>query len=52
LKVLRKNEPDSSEYLKSSVSGYIPDISKVMKLGWTPKISLENGFKRTIMSFL
>jgi len=52
LKVIRVNEPDSPGYLRSSIYGFIPDISKFMKLGWTPKISIEEGFRRTIMSFL
>ena len=28
------------------------DITKIKKLGWRPTISIKNGFKRTIMSFL
>lgn len=52
LKVLRVNEQDRTGYLRSNIYGFIPDISKLMKLGWTPKISIEEGFRRTIMSFL
>lgn len=52
LKVIREKEQNSSDYLKSNISGFIPDISKLMTLGWTPKISLKDGFKRTIKSYL
>jgi nucleoside-diphosphate-sugar epimerase len=29
----------------------IPDITKIQKLGWQPKISIEEGFQRTVRSF-
>ena len=34
--------------MKSPVKRTVPDISKVMKLGWIPSISIAEGFKRTI----
>ena len=50
---INKNENCSDEgYIKSKTDRLIPDISKIQKLGWTPKISVADGFKRTIRSFL
>jgi nucleoside-diphosphate-sugar epimerase len=42
----------SSEYLNSVVSRANPDISKAKDLGWNPIFNLEDGFRRTIQSFL
>lgn len=38
-------------YLQSPVKGNPVDITKLKKLGWSPKISIEEGFKRTIQSY-
>lgn len=38
----------------TSKSGYprvLPDLTKIGELGWQPKISIEEGFRRTIRSF-
>jgi len=51
LKVIIKDQPSTVTYLKSSISGFIPDITKIENLGWKPEVSLENGFSRTIRSF-
>ena len=51
LKVIMKDEPSATVYLKSNISGFIPGISKIRELGWDPKISLEDGFLQTIRSF-
>lgn len=42
----------SSAYLKSPISRSCPDIDKIRGLGWCPIIGLEDGFRRTIQSFL
>lgn len=48
-----KNESDrSKEYLKSMVSRTCPDVSKIKMLGWEPKIGVEEGFKRTVLSYV
>lgn len=39
-------------YLGSRVSRICPDISKARALGWKPEIRLEEGFKRTVRSFM
>jgi UDP-glucuronate decarboxylase len=44
-------ESDSNNYLASNINKLTPDIKKANQLGWFPNTSLENGFKRTIVSF-
>jgi len=39
-------------YIASEVQRLYPSIEKIAKLGWQPNISIENGFKRTVNSFL
>lgn len=39
-------------YLKTNVSSYAPDISKIRGLGWEPKIEINEGFKRMINNYL
>lgn len=51
LKVMMNNSYVSKEYLKSTVKRTCPDISKIKSLGWEPKIEIEEGFKRTILSY-
>lgn len=44
--------PQSTEvYLKSPVSRVSPNIDKLMRLGWRPLVSVEEGFARTILSY-
>lgn len=38
-------------YHPSGVSRIFPDISKVQELGWSPKIDVRSGFRRTILSY-
>jgi len=51
LSVLLKPRNVNAAYLKSTISTYIPNIDKLMKLNWHPKVSAVNGFKRTILSY-
>ena len=37
--------------LQVSVKSPVPDTTKIRKLGWRPTTSIEEGFKRTVMSF-
>jgi len=39
-------------YLQSNLVCICPNISKLRKIGWKPHFSLEEGFNRTIESFL
>ncbi|MDB9389594.1 NAD-dependent epimerase/dehydratase family protein [Microcystis aeruginosa] len=52
LKVLRQPIQDNPDYIPSQISRNCPDISKLLALGWQPQTSIEEGFKRTIGSFL
>jgi len=52
LKVIKKDESTTPGYLKSSFSRHVPDINKIKQLGWCPQINLDEGFRRTIESFL
>ncbi len=38
-------------YLKSKVESITPDITKIESLGWEPITSIEEGFKKTILSY-
>lgn len=63
-KMLKETFPDRVErinfsqtnktkyYLPSQIKKSYPSIDKISKLGWTPKISIKNGFERTVNSFL
>lgn len=51
LKVVRNfNSSSEASKMKSPLVRAIPDCSKIAELGWKPKISLEEGFRRTIES--
>ena len=52
LKVKNKILASKLSYLKSPITRILTSIEKVKKKGWKPKISLEEGFKRTIDSFI
>ncbi|MDB5158570.1 MAG: dTDP-glucose 46-dehydratase [Mucilaginibacter sp.] len=50
LKVVQK-QIKKEGYIKSPVHRVVPDVSKLIKLGWQPVVSIEQGFKRTISSY-
>ena len=50
LKIVESSE-NIEGYLKSAVLRICPDITKMNKLGWFPKISIEEGFYKTIKSY-
>ncbi|MBK9284215.1 MAG: NAD-dependent epimerase/dehydratase family protein [Sphingobacteriaceae bacterium] len=52
LKVELKIKAADNSYLKSPIVRNSPNIDKIQKLGWTPKVGVKEGFKRTIDSFL
>ena len=43
---------NNSVYMNSAISRANPDISKARALGWHPICNLQDGFSRTIQSFL
>ncbi|WP_055076147.1 NAD-dependent epimerase/dehydratase family protein [Pseudanabaena sp. 'Roaring Creek'] len=52
LKIVKDCPANDGGYIKSNVSRSCPDITKLVALGWQPKTSIEDGFRRTILSFL
>jgi len=42
----------NENYLKSPVHAPMVDISKIAKLGWYPTTSIEDGFRKTINSYI
>lgn len=44
--------PASNAYLKSPIARSCPSIAKISALNWQPKVSIAEGFRRTIQSFL
>lgn len=52
LKINIKNYNNATGYIASKIQKITPNINKAKKLGWSPKITLIQGFKRTIDSFL
>lgn len=51
LKVISKKRVASDQYIESRFLHIAPDISKIKKLGWEPKYSVKEAFRRTILSF-
>lgn len=43
---------ENNDYLKSPISRNAPDISRLKQLGWTPQVSVKEGFSRVVDSFL
>lgn len=52
LHVVQRSAERPRGYIESKVSRTRPDITKISGLGWKPKLSIEEGFKRTIESYL
>lgn len=51
LKVIKQVAKESNSYLQSPIKRNSPDINKINKLDWIPKISVKVGFERTIESY-
>ena len=51
IQLIMTPQADSKEYLASPVLRNTPNIDKLLRLGWMPNISVDEGFKRTIDSF-
>lgn len=50
LKVVFKEK--KSAYIASSIERSCPNTTKIERLGWRPKHTVESGFMRTVQSFL
>ena len=46
------DQPTDNTYMKSPIQHATPCIDKIMQLGWNPEIGINEGFSRTIESFL
>ena len=46
-----KKQNNEDKYIKSLIMNQTPDISKIKKLGYKPKISIRDGFLRTVESY-
>ncbi|MCX5774197.1 MAG: NAD-dependent epimerase/dehydratase family protein [Fusobacteria bacterium] len=51
LKVIVQNRMENDKYIPSKVNRALPCIEKMRKLNWDPKISIDEGFNRTILYF-
>lgn len=52
IKVQVGEHPKDNSYLRSPLLRSCPAVDKVVALGWKPKIDIEDGFRRTIESYL
>lgn len=52
LTVSFESRPAGSSYLVSPLVRNCPNIDKIKALGWQPKTSLQDGFRKTIESYL
>ncbi len=52
LRVIKQEEKMTAGYIKSPFNRHVPDINKIKQLGWSPQINLNDGFRRTIESYL
>ena len=51
LKVMVEAQSASTGYVPSNNIHVIPDIAKIQKLGWSPCVDVETGFRRTVLSY-
>lgn len=52
LKVIKNIPIADANYMKSPILRNSPDIDKLRQLGWQPDVTAQEGFKRTVASFL
>ena len=50
LKVVEQPVPTDG-YFQSPITRGCPEISKIKALGWAPEMTIEDGFRRTVLSF-
>jgi len=48
IEVFTQERDSSDQYLVSQVSKIVPNVTRLMELGWTPEVKPENGFGITI----
>lgn len=52
LKVIKNIPIADANYMKSPILRNSPNIDKIRQLGWQPEVTAQEGFKRTVASFL
>jgi len=52
IKIRFEDSESKKKYLKSPVLQSLPSIEKIKKIGWLPETSLEEGFSKTIKSYI
>lgn len=52
LNVSRKAASNPAGYLQTTISRTVPDTTRLRHLGWKPSITLADGFRRTVDSYL
>lgn len=52
IKIRFEDSGAKKNYIRSPVLKALPSIEKIKKLGWLPETSLEEGFTKTIKSFI
>ena len=52
IQVIRQARKKEERYRESPIKRCRPNIEKIMKLGWKPRYSLEEGFRRTIENYV
>lgn len=51
LRVLRADDSHPAGYLRTTVDRACPDTQRLRGLGWRPRIGIEEGFRRTVLSY-
>jgi nucleoside-diphosphate-sugar epimerase len=52
VKIRFEDSGTKKNYIRSPILKALPSIEKIKKLGWLPETSLEEGFTKTIKSFI
>ena len=52
IKIRFEDSGTKKNYIRSPILKALPSIEKIKKLGWLPETSLEEGFAKTIKSFI
>jgi UDP-glucuronate decarboxylase len=51
LQVLQQERVQGGSYMESKITKNMPNISKMKRLGWIPRHSVQEGFLKTVRSF-
>jgi nucleoside-diphosphate-sugar epimerase len=48
---VERGDRGKSDYVPSPIVGAMPSVEKLKALGWRPRMSIEEGFERTVRSY-